>query len=127
MPSSSFCYASGCFQAATVTMPSELSNPHDRSFKEIWSREAIGQDFLRHYLPQEIVELLDLDSLELTKDSFVDRRLRQHYSDLLYRLKVKDGRPGFVYFLLEHKRAPKRFTALQLLRYRVQIWEKALA
>ncbi len=49
------------------------------------------------------------------------------YSDLLYRLKFKDGRPGFVYFLLEHKRAPKRSTALQLLRYRVQIWEKALA
>jgi len=108
-------------------MPSELSNPHDRFFKEIWSREAIGQDFLRHYLPQEIVDLLDLDSLELTKDSFVDRRLRQHYSDLLYRLKFKDGRPGFVYTLLEHKRAPKRFTALQLLRYMVQIWEKALA
>jgi predicted transposase YdaD len=127
MPSSSFCYASGCFQAATVTMPAELSNPHDRFFKEIWSRESIGQDFLRHYLPQDIVDLLDLDSLELTKDSFVDRRLRQHYSDLLYRLKFKDGRPGFVYILLEHKRAPKRSTALQLLRYRVQIWEKTLA
>ncbi len=76
---------------------------------------------------EDIVDLLDLDSLELTQDSFVDRRLRQHYSDLLYRLKFKDGRPGFVYFLLEHKRSPKRFTALQLLRYRVQIWEKALA
>ncbi|MFO1432788.1 MAG: Rpn family recombination-promoting nuclease/putative transposase [Candidatus Competibacteraceae bacterium] len=85
-------------------MPSELSHPHDRFFQEIWSREAIGQDFLRHYLPQEIVALLDLDSLELTKDSSVDRRLRQHYSDLLYRLKFKDGRPGFVYFLLEHSR-----------------------
>ena len=48
------------------------------------------------------LELLDLDSLELTKDSSVDRRLRQHYLDLLYRLKFKDGRPGFVYFLLEH-------------------------
>ena len=73
------------------------------------------------------MDLLDLDSLELTKDSFIDKRLRQRYSDLLYRLKFKDGRPGFVYFLLEHKRAPKRFTALQLLRYMVQIWEKTLA
>ena len=37
------------------------------------------------------------------------------------------GQRGFVYLLLEHKRSPKRFTALQLLRYMVQIWEKVLA
>ena len=106
---------------------SELHNPHDRFFKEVWSRKAIGQDFLQHYLPSEIVALLDLDSLELTKESFVDKRLRQHYSDLLYTIKFRDGTPGFVYILLEHKRTPERLTALQVLRYLVQIWEKALA
>jgi hypothetical protein len=32
----------------------------------------VGRDFLRRYLPADVVALLDLSSLELTKDSFID-------------------------------------------------------
>ena len=107
-------------------MPAELGNPHDRFFKELWSRIAVGQDFLRAYLPTDVVAVLDLDTLELTKESFVDEQLRAHYSDLLYRVKRQDGGAGFVYLLLEHKRTPERLTAFQLLRYLVRIWERVL-
>ena len=108
-------------------MPAELRNPHDRFFKELWSRIAVGQDFLRAYLPADLTALLDLDTLELTKDSFADNSLRTHYSDLLYQVKRQDGGDGFVYLLLEHKRTPERLTAFQLLRYVVRIWERVLA
>ena len=64
-------------------MTAELRNPHDRFFKEVWSRKDVGQDFLRHYLPAEVVDLLDLRSLELSKESFIDEQLRGHYSDML--------------------------------------------
>lgn len=103
-------------------MTIELGNPHDRFFKEVWSRKAIGRDFLRHYLPRELVALLDLNSLELVKGSFVDPQLREYHSDLLYRLRRKDGGTALVHVLLEHKRNPERLTALQLLGYLLQIW-----
>ena len=53
-------------------MTTELSNPHDRFFKEVWSRKTIGRDFLRRYLPRDVVAMLDLKALELVKGSFVD-------------------------------------------------------
>ena len=50
---------------------SELSNPHDRFFKEVFSRQEVALDFLRNYLPGDVLNCLDEENLYLTKDSFV--------------------------------------------------------
>lgn len=98
-------------------------NVHDRFFKQVFSEQAVAADFLRNYLPAEVVGLLDLSSLELAKDSFVDERLREKFSDLLYNVKLTDGEPAFVYVLFEHKSYADPLTSLQLLRYMAQIWD----
>ena len=41
-------------------MTPDLGNPHDRFFKEVWSRKAVSRDFLCRYLPRAVVNLLDL-------------------------------------------------------------------
>ena len=64
-------------------------------------------------------------TLELDKDSFVSERLRAYFSDLVYRVKRKDGGGVFIQLLLEHKSAPERWTALQLLGYQFELWERA--
>jgi len=71
-----------------------------------------------------VLAVLNLETLELSKDSFVDEALQEHYSDLLYRLACKDGHPAYVYVLLEHKSYSDRWTGFQLLRYMVRIWEQ---
>src|SRR5215813_2862601 len=101
----------------------DLTNPHDRFFKELLARPETATDFLVNYLPPEIVALLDLSVPELAKDSFIDEELRQHFSDLLYRVKLRSGDDAFVYILFEHKSTPDGWTAFQLLRYEVRIWE----
>ncbi|MEA1052764.1 Rpn family recombination-promoting nuclease/putative transposase [Lamprobacter modestohalophilus] len=65
----------------------EINNPHDVYFRESFTRREIAQDFLRQQLPAELLEVVDLDSLEISKDSYVSRELRASYSDLVYRLK----------------------------------------
>jgi len=45
----------------------EIANPHDKFFRESLSREDVARDFARHYLPSEVVSLLDIDSLELAR------------------------------------------------------------
>lgn len=101
----------------------ETHHPHDSFFKEVFTRTDVAVDFLTHYLPPEVLRLLEVQTLELVKDTFVDPELQQHFSDLLYGIKLKRGGEAFVYLLLEHKSAPERWTAFQLLRYAVRIWE----
>lgn len=102
----------------------EISNPHDRFFRETFSRTEIARDFLRNYLPEEVSGLLDFSSLELRKDSFVNPDLQQHFSDLLYKVDLRDGREAYAYLLFEHKSYPESLVAFQLLRYLVRIWEQ---
>ena len=108
------------------------SNPHDHFFRETFSRQEITRDFLTHYLPPEVQAYLDLGVLQTVKDTFVDEELRDHFTDLLYRTRLRDlGEEGqaneaYVYLLFEHKSYPEPWVAFQLLRYIVRIWEHVL-
>ena len=99
------------------------ANPHDQFFKYALGQPQAAREFLRHYLPAEISATLDLSEVELVKDSFVDERLRAHFSDLLYKVKLRGGHDAFVYMLFEHKSYPEPQIAFQLLKYMVRIWE----
>ncbi len=104
----------------------ELPNPHDRFFKELFSQLDTAVDFIRHYLPEHLVAAIDLTTLEIVKESFVDEELRQYFSDLLLRVKLKRGGEAFIYILLEHKSSPDDLVALQLLIYLARIWQPNL-
>jgi predicted transposase/invertase (TIGR01784 family) len=98
-------------------------NIHDAFFRDAMSRREVAADYLRQYLPEDVTRHLCLDTLTISKDSFVSEDQARHYSDLLYEIKLNGGGDGLVYFLFEHKSFHDRFTALQILRYMVEIWE----
>ena len=104
----------------------QLTRPHDRFFKESFSRIETARDFVRHYLPAEITALLKLETLEITKDSFVDKKLKERFSDLVYRVALKEGGSVYVYLLFEHKSHPEPEVALYLLSCMVQLWNQRL-
>jgi predicted transposase/invertase (TIGR01784 family) len=99
----------------------EIVNPHDKLFRQTWSDLDTARSFLQHYLPQEVLSLVALDTLEICKDSFVEKELEAYYCDLLYRVEL-GGAQGFIYILFEHKSFADRLTALQLLEYMCKIW-----
>ncbi|MEW5802026.1 MAG: Rpn family recombination-promoting nuclease/putative transposase [bacterium] len=122
----------------------DLNHPHDCLTKEILSRKENARDFFFHYLPAHIRDLLDLDSLEICKDSFIDAHLDEYFSDLLYQINLQNAsadqedaeeeekaaaeqqpqrEKGYVYVLFEHKSTPQEWIAFHLLRYQVRIWE----
>ena len=133
---------------------SEIVDPHDTFFRQLLSDPVVAADFVQNYLPAEVVDLLDLSQLRIEKDTFVDARLRKHYSDVLYSVpfkglaqadesklleeeapkparKKRSHKPAsqkqesaFLYLLFEHKSQPDGNVRLQLLRYMVRIWEK---
>ena len=101
----------------------DINNPHDKFFRDMFSRIEVVQDFCQHYLPREIVELLDLSTLTLEKSSFIDEKLREYFSDLLSRVQLRAGREIYICILIEHKSHPQQLVSLQLLRYMVEIRE----
>ena len=114
---------------------SKLPTPHNNFFQYALSHPAAARNLIEMHLPADLVQILDLDSLELQKDSFVDDELRDSYSDMLYSIRLsgqdlsgQDGEPveGQVYLLLEHKSQSDPMTCFQMLRYIVRIWEQRL-
>ncbi len=107
-----------------MSSEASLSNPHDRFFKQTFGRPEVAREFVTRFLPPEVVAHLDVNTLTPVRGSFVDRSLREHSSDLLFRVQRKDGGSAYVYMLFEHKSVPERSTAWQLLRYMTRIWER---
>lgn len=93
-----------------------ITNPHDKFFRETLTREDVARDFVDHYLPEEIRGFLDVPTLRVSKDTFIDKGLREHFSDLLYRINLKQGDPAYVYLLFEHKSFSDPLTGFQVLR-----------
>ncbi len=69
----------------------DLLDPHDTFFRQMLSEPKTAMDFVANYLPAPVVELLDLAQLRIEKDTFVDARLRKHYSDVLYSVPLRPG------------------------------------
>ena len=106
-------------------MTTEIDKPHDRFFKEVFGQPDIAVDFIANYLPAEVVAELDLSAPELVKDSFIDAGLQEHFSDLLYKVKLRGAAAtAFIFFLFEHKSEPDKWVALQILRYLLEFWER---
>jgi predicted transposase/invertase (TIGR01784 family) len=104
---------------------SEITNPHDKFFKETFGQIHIARDFLRHYLPAPVLAQLHLNQMQAEKETFIDPELREHFSDLLFSVPRNDKRGlAFVYFLFEHKSFTDIWTSLQLLGYIVRFWER---
>ena len=68
------------------------------------------------------MQVLDLSSLEICKDSFIEKELSDYYSDMLYKVLLQDNQQGYVYVLFEHKSYYDQYVHLQLLEYMVKIW-----
>ena len=94
---------------------------HDPFFREIISDPVAAAGVLENVLPADVRALVDLDSIEIEKDSFVEPDLRAYYSDALFRVRMA-GEPGNVYLLIEHKSHPDRFVHVQALSYIKPIW-----
>ena len=102
-------------------MSKELQkNPHDALFKSEFSDPKKARAFLEHFLPPEVKEVLDLDSLKPQKDSFVEKDMRQYFSDLVYSVRAKDS-DGYVYILFEHKSYKAPFFGLAAAQVHAEV------
>jgi len=100
----------------------KLPARHDAFFKELLSEPERARAFFKAFLPEELLEHMDLGSIQHVKKSFVDKGLKEHFSDMLFRVRASYGQ-AHIYILVEHKSHPEAMVALQLLRYMLRIYE----
>ena len=100
----------------------KVQNPHDKFFKEILGNVSTAKDFLTHYLPNNIMKIINVNTLEPQKDSYINKDLEESFSDLLFKVDI-NKKEGYLYFLFEHKSYEDKGIAFQLLKYMIEIWE----
>lgn len=99
-----------------------VQTPHDKFFKETFGKVEVAKDFLNNYLPENVMNLIDTNTLEPQKDSFIDKDLKEIFADMLFKVNI-DSKEGYIYFLFEHKSYTSKNISFQLLRYMIEIWE----
>lgn len=100
----------------------KIVNPHDKVIRFFFDENETAKSFFQEYLPPRITENLALDSLEISKDTFISPKMSDYFSDILYYIRL-NNMDAYIYLLIDHKSWEERFMGLQLLKYMVRIWE----
>lgn len=100
----------------------EISNPHDKFFKETFSIRENVVDFLQGTFPEELIKKLDLSTLTADNTSYIDKELKEYFSDTVYNCFYRDKEIK-ISILFEHKSYPVLYPHIQILRYLLKIWE----
>ncbi len=98
-------------------------NPHDEAFKLAFRKKSLARIFFRKKLPEKIRKHVDFNKLEIVNKSYVDEKLREKHSDIVYKTRIKDA-IGFLYILFEHQSKPDPWMAYRLLCYIENIWKE---
>jgi predicted transposase/invertase (TIGR01784 family) len=77
-----------------------VRSKHDALVKHLLGKQVAAVEFLEHYLPADFKALINLSTIKLEKESFVEEPLKRQLSDLVYSVKTKDNEDAFVYVLL---------------------------
>ena len=111
----------------SLNMPMDHRQPHDVFFRKVFSDQEIALEYFDLFLPDDIRNLLDLDTLQSKEGSFIDQTLKEHFSDVIYECQTKTHEVITITLLLEHKSVQEPYPHLQLLRYLVNVWERQKA
>ncbi len=99
---------------------SKITNPHDAFFKGSFSYVDVAEDYIKHFLPKSLVEGLDLSSLKLENNDFVNNDLSEFFSDLIWECEYRTTKVKN-----EHRKVAQYFPS-HATRSRYRIHQKAL-
>lgn len=101
-----------------------MNHPHDKLFKATFSQPDVVASLIEDLFPPALVAEINLQTLVLTTNSYIDNDLKEHFADLVYQCEFSNQTPFEIALLLEHKSYPDRYPHLQLLRYMLNRWQQ---
>jgi predicted transposase/invertase (TIGR01784 family) len=98
--------------------------PHDALFKRIMESDIAAKEFLNEYLPDEVKEIVDLNSIKVQKESYIEPNLTKRLSDIVYRVNTKNDADAFIYVIAEHQSSVDQLMAFRLWKYTLLLAER---
>ena len=98
----------------------------DALFKSVLEDKIAATEFLEAYLPDNVKNMLDLSTISIERESYVEDDLKRRLSDIVYSIKYKDDpkEKAFVFCLAEHQSTPDYWIALRLFKYMLLLCER---
>jgi len=106
-------------------MQIDITHPHDSIFKNIFDDINNTKDFLKVYLPDDLVKQIDFDSMKEAPTEKQDLKAKKNYFDLSVDCNIGKEKSR-IYILFEHKSYQDKQTLMQILRYCLVLWENEL-
>ena len=102
---------------------------HDNFVKKVMENPVAASEFLEEFLPAQYIDMLDLTTLKVEKESYVEDSLKSRLSDIVYSLQTKPNDAGktdttLVYTLVEHQSSPDYMIAFRLWKYSLLLLER---
>lgn len=104
---------------------STIHKPNDKLFKLAMAEIAVAKEFFDARLPKLIREKIDLKTLKLEKESFIDPAFKETEADVVYSVMSSNG-TAYLYLLVEQQSTVDSMLAFRLLVYIVRILEQHL-
>jgi predicted transposase/invertase (TIGR01784 family) len=98
-----------------------LPHSHDHFFKAMITHPRVTREFLEEVLPEKILNALDMNSVQVEKDHFIEDSLRSLYSDCLFKAQIA-GRQAMIYIMCEHQSTPDPLMPFRYRRYKDAVW-----
>ena len=109
-------------------MTEKLIKKHDELSKAFLTDIESAKSFLELYLNPKVIRQCDLASLSIEPSSYLDNELRKKYSDVVYKLDLKDKTScAYVYVLIEHQSSAQKLMPLRILKYQLEIIQTHVA
>ena len=101
----------------------KIQNVHDKFFKETFSRIDVVTNFLEELVDEKLVKKLDLSTLQIDNNSFIDEKLEERFADIVYTCDYAGKGKVKIALLFEHKSYKENYPHWQLNQYILNVWE----
>jgi predicted transposase/invertase (TIGR01784 family) len=98
--------------------------PHDDYFKRMMEVRKNTSEVIQAFFPKDILDELDLRYLKHVDASFVDPDMGNLRADVVYECRFRGGKRLMITLLFEHKSYKVDLPHIQLLKYKIAIWER---
>jgi len=95
---------------------------HDFGYKLLFSNVIIFQQLLETFVKKPWVKELDFSTAETINHSFISRNYKKTESDVIYKIKFKNGKDAYIYVLLEFQSSVDRFISVRILNYLTSLY-----
>ena len=100
------------------------NTPHDSLVKKVMENPIAAQEFLDQFLPVDFKNNLNLSTVQVEKETFVEKNLKKQLSDIVLSVQTKNNKKAFIYTLIESQSSPDYWISFRLWKYMLLLCER---